>query len=80
MIPLRAESVAKIVELGRYVPAPIPKSDLACERGLEVYRCCEAQMDAEFKELAEERSADPEIQSRIVRELWKFSQATGRGG
>ena len=33
------------------------------------YRYCEAQMEAGFRELAEERSADPETQSRIMREL-----------
>ena len=74
----RAEFAAKIVELGHYGPAPIPKSDRACERALESYRRYEAQIDAKFKELAEERSADPEIQSRIVRELWKPLHAVTR--
>jgi len=75
---VRAEFAAKIAELGHYGPAPIPKSDRACERALESYRRYEAQMDATFKELAEERSADPEIQSRIVRELWKLFYAFSR--
>jgi methylase of polypeptide subunit release factors len=74
----RAEFAAKVAELGQYGTAPIPKSDRACERVLESYRRYEAQMDAKFKELAEERSADPEIQSHIVRELWKLFYASSR--
>jgi hypothetical protein len=74
----RAEFAAKIVELGHYGETQIPKADRACERALESYRRYEAQMDAKFKELAEERSADPEIQSRIVRELWKLLYASTR--
>ncbi len=74
----RAEFAARAVELGHYGKTQIPKADRACERALERYRRYEAQMDAKFKELAEERSADPEIQSRIVRELWKFFYASAR--
>jgi hypothetical protein len=74
----RAEFAAKVVELGHYGPTPIPTSDRACEKALESYRRYEAQMEAKFKELAEERSADPEIQSRIVRELWKLFHASNR--
>jgi len=74
----RAEFAAKIVELGHYGPAPIPKSDRACERALEAYRRYETQMEAQFRDLAEERSADAEIQSRIGRELWKLFFASTR--
>jgi hypothetical protein len=74
----RAEFAAKAVELGHYGETAIPEADRACERALESYRHYEAQMDAKFKELAEERSADPEIQSRIVRELWKLFYASSR--
>jgi hypothetical protein len=74
----RAEFAARAVELGHYGETQIPKADRACERALERYRHYEAQMDTKFKELAEERSADPEIQSRIVRELWKFFYASTR--
>jgi methylase of polypeptide subunit release factors len=74
----RAQFAAKIVELGHYGPAPIPKADKACEKALESYRTYEAQIESTFKELAEERSADPEVQSRIVRELWKLFFASGR--
>jgi len=49
-----------------------------CERALQNYRRYEAQMEAKFRELAEERSADPETQSRIVRELWKLFYAFDR--
>lgn len=35
-------------------------------------------MDSTFKDLAEERSTDPETQSRIVRELWKLFYAGSR--
>jgi hypothetical protein len=35
-------------------------------------------MKATFKELAEERSADPETQSRISWELWKLLYALNR--
>ena len=35
-------------------------------------------MESTFKDLAEERSADPEIQSCIVRDLWKLFYAIGR--
>jgi hypothetical protein len=73
-----AEFAAKVVELGHYGDTPIPKADRACERALESYRRYEAQTDATFKELAEERSADPEIQSRIVREIWKLFYAFNR--
>jgi hypothetical protein len=76
----RAEFAAKAVELGHYGETAIPKADRACERALESYRRYEAQMDAKFKELAEERSADPETQSRIVRELWKLFFAHMRPG
>jgi hypothetical protein len=71
---------AKIVELGHYGPTTIPKSDRACEKPLESYRRYEAQLDSTFKDLAEERSADPEIQPRIVRELWRLFHATSRRG
>jgi hypothetical protein len=74
----RAEFAARAVELGHYGETQIPKADRACERALERYRHYEAQMDTKFKELAEERSADPEIQSRIVRELWKPLHAVTR--
>lgn len=74
----RAEFAAKVAELGHYGPAPIPKNDRACERALAAYRRYEAQMEAQFRDLAEERSADAEIQSRIVRELWKLFYASSR--
>jgi hypothetical protein len=75
---MRAEFAAKIVELGRYGEMPIPKAGWACERALEKYRRYEAQIEVKFKELAEERSADAETQTRIVRELWKLFYASGR--
>jgi methylase of polypeptide subunit release factors len=75
---VRAEFAAKIVELGHYGNAPIPKADRACERALEDYRRYEEQLGTTFKELAEERSADPDTQSRIVRELWKLYYASAR--
>jgi hypothetical protein len=75
---VRAEFAAKNVELGHYGEAPIPKADRTCEKALESYRRYEAQMNSTFKDLAEERSADPEVQSRIVRELWKLFHAFGR--
>jgi hypothetical protein len=74
----RAEFAAKTVELGHYGPIPIPKNDRACQRALEAYQRYESQMDATFRELAEERSADPETQSRIVHELWKLLRAWSR--
>ena len=74
----RAEFAAKIVELGHYGATPIPKSDRACGKALESYRRYEAQMEAKFNELAQERSADPDTQSRIVRELWKLALAGSR--
>jgi hypothetical protein len=74
----RAEFAAKIAELGHYGPVPIPKSDRACERAVEAYRRYEADMESTFKNLAEERSADAEVQSRIVRELWKLHSAFAR--
>jgi len=75
-----AEFAAKIVELGHYGPTPIPDSDRACQKALESYRRYEAQLETQFRDLPEERSADPEIQSRIVRELWKLFYAFSRGG
>jgi len=74
----RAEFAAKVIELGHYGEMPIPKADRACERALEKYRHYEAQMESAFKDLAEERSADAEIQSRILRELWKLFYASAR--
>ncbi|HUZ47386.1 MAG TPA: N-6 DNA methylase [Terriglobia bacterium] len=74
----RAEFAAKIAELGHYGPAQIPKTDKACEEALESYRTYEAQIESTFKDLAEERSADSEIQTRIVRELWKLFYAFSR--
>jgi len=74
----RAQFASQIASLGLYGPSSIPKSDRACERILETYRRYEAQMEATFKDLAEERSADAEVQSRIVRELWKLFHAAGR--
>lgn len=76
----RAEFAAKIAELGHYGPVPIPKTDRACKKALENYRQYEAQMESKFKELAEERSADSDIQSRIVRELRKLVYAFTRAG
>lgn len=75
---VRAEFAAKIVELGQYGEMPIPKSDRACEKALESYRRYEAQMESTFRDLGEERSADPEVQARIVRELWKLFYARAR--
>ncbi len=74
----RAEFAAKAAELGIYGLVPIPGSGRACERALESYRRYEAKMESTFKDLAEERSADPETQSRIVRELWKLFYALSR--
>ncbi|MBI4441780.1 MAG: hypothetical protein HY649_00235, partial [Acidobacteria bacterium] len=74
----RAEFAAKAVELGHYGPTSIPQNDRACQRALEAYQRYDAQMEATFRELAEERSADPEIQSRITRELWKLFYAWNR--
>jgi len=74
----RAEFAAKIAELGHTGPWPVPLSDRACERALEAYRRYEAHTDAKFRELAAERSADSEVQARIVRELWKLLLASGR--
>jgi hypothetical protein len=75
---MRAEFAAKVVELGHYGATPIPKGDRACGKALESYRRYETQMEAKLSELAQERSADPDTQSRIVRELWKFVLAGGR--
>jgi methylase of polypeptide subunit release factors len=72
----RAELAAKIAELGHYGLVSIPKSNRACERALEGHRRYTGLMEAKFNDLAEERSADPEIQSRIVRELWKLFSAS----
>ena len=74
----RADFAAKTVELGQYGPMSIPESDLACERSLDSYQRYEDQMESTFRNVAEERSADPETQSRIVRELWKLLYAWGR--
>ena len=61
-------------------PTPIPKNDRACERTLEAYRRNEAQLKSSLRDLAEERSADPEVQQRIERELWKLYLAAIRHG
>ncbi len=45
---------------------------------VEDCRRYEAQTQARFRELAEQRSADPETQSRIVREVWKLFYAFAR--
>jgi hypothetical protein len=74
----RAEFARKIVELGHYGEVPIPKADRACGRALDAYHRYESQIESKFRELAEERSADPETQSRIVRELWKLFYAYAR--
>jgi len=74
----RAEFAAQVVELSHYGATPIPKSDRACGKALEGYRRYEAQIEAKFSELAQERSADPDTQSRIVRELWKLALAGSR--
>jgi hypothetical protein len=74
----RAAFAAKMIELGNYGDAQIPKADRACQRALESYDRYEKQISATLQEMAEERSADPEIQSRIVRELYKLSHAYGR--
>jgi len=76
--PARAEFAAKAVEHGNYGPTAVPQSDSACRQALQHYRSYEAQMEASFKELAEERTADPETRSRIVRELWKLLFAASR--
>ena len=64
------------IELTHKGFAHIPQTDWACERALESYRRYEAQMDATFKELAEERSTDKETHSCIVREIWKLFRAS----
>ncbi len=74
----KAEFAAKIAELGLYGEVAIPRNDRVCEKALDSYRRYEAQMEVKFRELAEERSADPEIQARIVRELWKLFFAAMR--
>ncbi|HEV2234784.1 MAG TPA: N-6 DNA methylase [Terriglobia bacterium] len=74
----RAQFAAELAEQGNSGPSPIPKNDRACERALEALRLYEDQMEAKFRELAEERSADTEIQARIVRELLKLLRAFGR--
>jgi len=74
----RAEFAAEMAQQGNYGPSPIPKDDWACERALEALRLYETQMEAKFRELAAERSADAETQTRIVRELWKLLYAHGR--
>ena len=76
----RAEFAAKAVELGQDGPTAIPQSEAACKRALQNYQNHEAQMKAKFGELAEERTADTETQSRIVRELWKLFYAATRKG
>jgi len=74
----RAQFAARVADLGHYGPTPVPKTDHACEKALQSYQTYEAQMESTFKELAEERSADPDIQSRILRELWKLFYAFSR--
>ncbi|MBZ5536871.1 MAG: N-6 DNA methylase [Acidobacteriia bacterium] len=74
----RAEFAAKIVELGHYGKTQVPQTDRVCERALETYHGYEAQMEAQFRALAEERSADSEIQARIVRELCKLLRTFNR--
>jgi len=76
----RAEFAAKAAELGQHGPTLIPKNDRACERALEGYRNYEARLESAFRDLAEERSADSEIQSRIARELRKLYLASSRHG
>ncbi|HLY59995.1 MAG TPA: N-6 DNA methylase [Terriglobia bacterium] len=74
----RAEFAAETAERGNSGPNPIPKNDRDCERALAALRDYETQMESTFRELAEERSADTEMQTRIVRELWKLLHAHGR--
>jgi len=75
----RAEFAAKAAELGHHhEPIQVPKTDRACERALEAYRRYEAQLESTFRDLAEERSADSEIQERIARELWKLAKAKAK--
>jgi hypothetical protein len=75
----RAEFAAKAIELGHYGPVPIPKSERACEKALDAYKRYESQMETQFRELSEERTANPETQSSVVRELWKLFLAGSRG-
>jgi hypothetical protein len=72
----KAEFAAKLTELGLYGDVLIPRSDKTCQKALESFNRYEGQMEAKFRELAEERSADAEAQSRIVRELWKLFRAS----
>ena len=74
----RAEFAAEALELGQYGLLPIPRTDRACVKALDGFRRYESQMDAQFRELAQERSADSEVQARIVRELWKLLYASSR--
>ena len=74
----RAEFAAKIAELGGSGPAAIPFSDRICEEALQAFRRYEVQMESKFQELAEERSADADVQARIVRELWKLLHASSK--
>jgi len=59
-------------------PSPVPASERSCERALEAYRRYETQMESKLRERAVEGTADTEIQTRIVRELWKLHFAHGR--
>jgi hypothetical protein len=74
----RAAFAAKMIELGVYGQVRVPKSDRACQRALESYQRYEEQISTTFRELAEERSADPDIQARIARELERLSRAWNR--
>ena len=76
----RAEFAAKAAELGHHERIAVPKNDRACERALEGYRNYEARLESTFRDLAEERSADAEIQQRIARELRKLYWASNRHG
>lgn len=72
----RAEFAAKTAELGGSGPTAIPFSDRTCEQALEAHRRYESGMESKFRELSEERSADPDVQARIVRELCRLLHAS----
>ena len=76
---VRAEFAAKVAELGHTGSVAIPMSDRTCKQALEAYDRWKAQMEARLRELAGERSADPETQTRIVRELWKLLHSSNKG-
>ena len=75
--PLRAEFAKALRDCGLHGPVPIPIDPDIARQALREYDDYVAQTNATFADHAGEHTSEPEMQERVVSELWRLLRKAG---